>query len=102
MALIKHFCRMITTTDLNDDQVITFFDIVQSVAAAKLVTAYADQAGEIVSVEVISYTNPDQPDQNVYEILLEENLDAADGDQIATELNQEFDFDFDFEASIEV
>jgi hypothetical protein len=99
MTFVKRFCRLLTEQDLDDEQVVTFFDIVQSVVPAKLITAYTDDSAETVSVEVIAYT---QGDQNIYEILLEQDLDAADGDVIVEELHKEFDFDFDFEASMEI
>jgi len=102
MTFIKHFCRLLTEYELDDDDVVTFFDIVQSVAPTKLVTAYSDDEKQQISVEVIAYTDPDSTVQNVYEILLQEDLDPDDGDQISAELEKEFDFDFDFEASVEI
>jgi hypothetical protein len=99
MTLRKHFCRLSSTTELTDEQVITFFDIVQSVVPAKLVTAYADDLGEVVNVEVTAYT---VQDRTIYEVLLEQDLDLADGDRISEELAKEFDFDFEFEASTDV
>lgn len=102
MAFVKHFCRLLTHVELDDEDVITFYDIVQSVVPTKVVTAYSDESGEQISVEVIAYTDPDSATQNVYEIVLEEDLDPTDGDQISAELDKEFDFDFDFEASVEI
>ena len=102
MAFVKYFCRLLTEVELDDDDVITFYDIVQSVVPTKLVTAFADESGEQVSVEVIAYTGSDSDKQYVYEIVLEENISSSDGDTIAEELNKEFDFDFDFEASVEI
>lgn len=102
MAFVKHFCRLLTHVNLDDEDVITFYDIVQSVVPTKIVTAYTDESGEQISVEVIAYTDPDSATQNVYEIVLEEDLDPTDGDQISEELNKEFDFDFEFEASVEI
>lgn len=100
MKTRKYFCRLVTTTELTDDQVITFFDIVQSVAPTKLVTAYADDLGEVVDIEVTAYVT--DREQNVYEILLEQDMDLDDGNRISQELDKEFDFDFEFEASTEV
>lgn len=102
MAFVKHFCRLLTHVELDDEDVITFYDIVQSVVPTKVVTAYSDESGEQISVEVVAYTDPDSATQNVYEIVLEEDLDPADGDQISAELDKEFEFDFDFEASVEI
>jgi len=96
--LIKHFCRLITREDLDNDDVIIFFDIVQSVAHTKLVSTYDDQDGKSINVEVIAYHNDGD---NIYEIVLEEDMSIDDGDMIALELDKEFDFDFDFEASTE-
>jgi hypothetical protein len=102
MAFIKHFCRLLTDHELSDEDVIEFYDIVQSVVSTKLVTAYTGDNQEVVSVEVIAYTDPDTASQNVYEILLAGDISPDEGDAISNELLQAFDFDFDFEASIEV
>lgn len=102
MAFIKHFCRLLTNHELSDEDVIEFYDIVQSVVSTKLVTAYTGDNQEVVSVEVIAYTDPDTASQNVYEILLTGDISPDEGDAISSELLQAFDFDFDFEASIEV
>ena len=97
----KQFCRLITQEELDDHDVIQFFDIVQSVVPTKLVMAYSDEAEEVVSIEVMSFKD-NTTDRFVYEIILEEKLDPEDGDIITSELESEFDFDFEFEASIEV
>ena len=55
MAFIKHFTRMVVREELPDEDVIEYFDIVQSVVATKLLTAY-DEEKEQVGIEVISYT----------------------------------------------
>jgi len=102
MAFIKHFCRLLTDHELSDEDVIEFYDIVQSVVSTKLVTAYTGDNQEVVSVEVIAYTDPDTASQNVYEILLAGDISPDEGDAISNELLQAFDFDFDFEASIEI
>ncbi len=66
MAFIKHFTRMITREELIDEDVIEYFDIVQSVVATKLLTAY-DEEKEQVGIEVISYTDEDdQGDLFIY------------------------------------
>ncbi len=102
MAFIKHFCRLLTNHQLTDDEVIDFYDVVQSVVPTKLVTAYTSKDEEVVSVEVIAYTDPDSATENVYEILLTNDISPNDGDIISNELLQIFNFDFDFEASIEI
>ena len=99
MALVKNFCRLVTDRELDDHTVIEFFDIVQSVVPTKLVTGISG-SGEVVSVDVIAYTA--DTDQYIYEIILNEEIDAGEGDTIAEELAKEFEFDFEFEASIEV
>jgi hypothetical protein len=99
MALVKNFCRLVTDRELDDHTVIEFFDIVQSVVPTKLVTGISG-SGEVVSVDVIAYI--DNTDQYIYEIILNEEIDAGEGDTIAEELAKEFEFDFEFEASIEV
>lgn len=103
MALIKNFCRLVAYQELSDEDVIEFFDIVQSIVPTKLLTGFSNE-GEVVSVDVIAYTDySDGKDQltYVYEVVLSEDIDAVDGDKIAEELANEFDFDFEFEASIE-
>lgn len=102
MAFIKHFCRLLTNEELDDSDVIEFFDIVQSVVSTKLLTAYTADNKEVVSVEVIAYVDPNNRYQNVYEIILANAIDPDEGDSIAQQLNDAFEFDFDFEASIEV
>tara|TARA_B110000503_G_scaffold26585_1_gene41932 strand:+ start:153 stop:464 length:312 start_codon:yes stop_codon:yes gene_type:complete len=103
MAFIKHFTRMITREELTDDDVIEYFDIVQSVVATKLLTAY-DQEKEQVGIEVISYTDEDdQGDLFIYEIVLDEMIVPEEGDEISEILFAEFDdLTFSFEASIEI
>jgi hypothetical protein len=101
MAFVKHFCRLITDTELEDDDVIDFFDVVQSVVSTKMVAAYSADGSDVVSVDVIAYVNSDE--QNVYEIVLDEDIDQEEGDQISQLLLEQFpDIDFDFEASVEV
>lgn len=105
MAFVKHFCRLLTHVELDDEDVITFYDIVQSVVPTKIVTAYSDDSGEQISVEVIAYTDyNDSADrlEYLYEIILEQEINLEEGDQISAELDKEFDFDFDFEASVEI
>lgn len=102
MAFIKHFCRLLTDHELSDEDVIEFYDVVQSIVPTKLVTAYSSENNSVVSVEVIAYTDPDSVNQNVYEILLQGDISPDEGDAISNELLNTFEFDFDFEASIEI
>lgn len=97
MAFVKNFCRLITDHELSDEEVIDFFDIVQSVVPTKILTGFSG-SGDVISVDVIAYIDQSH---YIYEIILKEDIDPEDGDTIAEELGNEFDFDFDFEASIE-
>jgi hypothetical protein len=103
MAFIKHFTRMVVREELPDDDVIEYFDIVQSVVATKLLTAY-DEEKEQVGIEVISYTDEDKDGPlYIYEIVLDEEISPDEGDEISKELFNEFpDQVFSFEASIEI
>ena len=103
MAFIKHFTRMVVREELPDDDVIEYFDIVQSVVATKLLTAY-DEEKEQVGIEVISYTDEDKDGPlYIYEIVLDEEISPQEGDEISKELFNEFpDQVFSFEASIEI
>ena len=98
MAFVKNFCRLVTGHELTDEEVIGFFDIVQSVVPAKILTGFS-ASGDVVSVDVLAYTDQSQ---YIYEIILKEDMGPDDGDAIAEELANEFEFDFDFEASVEV
>lgn len=99
----KHFVRMLTREELTDDEVILYFDIVQSIVPTKLVVAY-DQDKVKVGVDVLAYTSEDSEGEMwVYEIILLEQIDADEGDQISDLLFEEFDdIQFTFEASVEV
>lgn len=94
---------MVVREELPDDDVIEYFDIVQSVVATKLLTAY-DEEKEQVGIEVISYTDEDKDGPlYIYEIVLDEEISPEEGDEISKELFNEFpDQVFSFEASIEI
>ena len=100
---IKHFVRILTREELPDQDVIVFFDIVQSVVPTKVLTAY-DEEKEQVGIDVISYTDEDkQGELFIYEIVLDEVIMPEEGDEISTILFEEFDdLTFSFEASIEI
>ena len=94
---------MLTREELTDEEVILYYDIVQSVVATKLLTAYDEEKSK-VGVEVMAYTSEDdEGDMWIYEIVLEEHIEPAEGDNISEELFKEFDdLQFTFEASIEI
>jgi len=94
---------MLTREELSDEDVILFFDIVQSVVPTKLITAYDDEKAK-VGIEVIAYTDDDDDgDMWIYEVILAEQIDADEGDEISDMLFDEFDdVQFTFEASVEV
>jgi len=99
MPFVKHFVRMITPEQLDDDEVVEFYDIVQSHVPTKLVSAFTDDE-EVVAVEVTHYDSDD--DRNIYEIVLKEQMSESEGMNVAQELSDEFDFDYDIESSMEV
>ena len=100
---IKHFVRMLTREELSDEDVIVYFDIVQSVVPTKLLTAYDDEKSK-EGIEVMAYTSEDdEGDMFIYEIILEDEIDSVEGDEISDQLFEEFpDIKFTFEASVEV
>lgn len=99
----KHFTRIVTREELDDQDVIEYFDIVQSVVATKLLVAF-DDGKDKVGIEVISYTDEDEEGALwIYEIVLDEEITPEEGDEIAEELFDYFDdMQFSFEASIEI
>ena len=100
---IKHFVRMLCREELTDKDVIVYCDIVQSVVPTKVLTAYDEEKAK-VGIEVIAYTSEDDDgDMFIYEIILEDEIDAEEGDKISKQLFEEFpDIKFTFEASVEV
>lgn len=100
MKFVKHFCRLITQVELDNDQVMEYFDIVQSVSPTKIVKAYSED-GESISADVTVYSAEDN--ESIYEIVLEEQLNLEEGELISDELNVELrDIDFEFETSLEI
>jgi hypothetical protein len=99
----KHFTRLVSREQLDNDDVELFYDIVQSVVSTKVVTAYDTDKDE-VSVDVIAYEDSDEDgDLFVYEIVLSEEIAPSEGDEIAGLIFDEFDSDsITFEASIEI
>jgi len=100
---IKHFVRMLTREELSYEDVIVYFDVVQSVVPTKLLTAYDEEKAK-VGIEVMAYTSEDDDgDMWIYEIVLQDEIDSEEGDKISDELFEEFpDVKFTFEASVEV
>lgn len=100
----KHFVRFNTREELDDYDVIEFFDIVQSVIPTKIVTGVSSD-GDKVSVDVLIYSDEDEDGPIfIHEVILDSDISEEDGDRISRELIEEFpDQDpFTFEASIEV
>lgn len=94
---------MLCREELTDEDVVIYYDIVQSVVPTKLLVAY-DEDKQQVGVEVMAYTSEDDDGPMwIYEIVLEDEIEADEGDEISTELFKEFpDVQFTFEASVEV
>ena len=104
MAFTKHFARWNTREELDEDDIIEYLDIVQSVCASKIVKGVTDDAKK-VSIDVIIYTDEDEHGMiYIHEIVLDEEIDEEEGNAISDELAREFpDLEnFTFEASIEV
>lgn len=93
----KHFCRLVTEVELTDEEVIDYFDIVQSIAHTKMVMGYHED--EKVSIDVSVFTSADG---FIYEILLEDQITVDEGETIADIIAEEFDFDFELETSLHV
>ena len=99
MPFVKHFVRLITPTQLDDDDVIEFYDIVQTHVPTKLASAFTDDQ-EVVAVQVTHYDAADG--RNIYEIITQEQIAEEEGEDIANDLADEFDFDYDIESSMEI
>lgn len=99
----KHFVRFNTREELEDSDVIEYFDIVQSVCPTKLVTGISSD-GDKVSIDVMIYNDSDKEGELfIHEIILDEDIDPDEGDNISKELSRSFDeVQFTFEASIEI
>ena len=99
MPFVKHFVRLITSEQLEDEDVIEFYDIVQTHVPTKLASAFTDDQ-EVVAVQVTHYDAADG--RNIYEIITQEQIEEEEGKAIASDLAQEFDFDYDVESSMEI
>ena len=100
---IKHFVRFNTREQLEDSDVIEYFDIVQSIIPTKKITGISSD-GDKVSVDVMIYNDADDEGELfIHEIFLENDIDEEEGDDISDELSDMFpELQFTFEASIEV
>ena len=98
MEFVKHFCRLVTEVDISDEDIIEYYDIVQSIVSVKMVVGHTDD--ERVEVQVTEYDSEDG--LHIYEILLEEQINLEEGEQISDQLAEELEFDFDFEISMEI
>tara|TARA_B100001109_G_scaffold243281_1_gene228977 strand:+ start:412 stop:726 length:315 start_codon:yes stop_codon:yes gene_type:complete len=102
---VKHFVRFNTRDELDDYDVIDYFDIVQSVVPSKIVKGVSVEDNAKVSVDVLIYEDEDGDGPiYIHEIILEEEITEEEGNKISQELIEEFpDQDpFTFEASIEI
>lgn len=99
----KHFVRFNTREQLQDSDVIEYFDVVQSIIPTKLVTGISSD-GDKVSIDVMIYNDmDDEGELFIHEIVLEDDIDSEEGDEISEELSDLFpETQFTFEASIEV
>lgn len=94
---VKDFCRLVTQQQLDHDDVVTFFDVVQSEVAVERIYGHDD--GDKYAVEVIEF---ERKGMFVYEIILKDQINLEEGERISDILAEEFDFDFDFETSLEI
>ena len=94
----KHFVRIVVEDEISRDDIVDFFDIVQSVVPTKVFSSF-DSSGNKVKAEVVHY---ESDDVQVYEVLTQDDISAEEGTQIAKILAEELDVpDWDFEASTE-
>lgn len=101
MKFIKNFCRLVVKDELDNEQVMEYFDIVQSIMPTKVVTAYSDD-GDKISADVMVYS-AENDSEYIYEIVLDDQVDLDEGEKISDELGEVFpDIDFEFETSLEI
>lgn len=94
----KHFVRIVTEDEISRDDVVDFFDVVQSVVPTKVFSSF-DGSGNKIKAEVVHY---ESDDVQVYEVLTEEDITQEEGTEIANILAEELKVvDWDFEASTE-
>ena len=78
----KHFVRIVVEKEISRDDIVDFFDIVQSVVPTKVFQSF-DGNGNKVKAEVVHY---ESDDVQVYEVLTEEDISAEEGTKIADAL----------------
>ena len=101
MKFIKNFCRLVVEEELNNEQVMEYFDIVQSIMPTKVVTAYSDD-GDKISADVMVYS-AENDSEYIYEIVLDDQVDLDEGEKISDELGEVFpEINFEFETSLEI
>ena len=66
----KHFVRIVTENEISRDDIVDFFDVVQSVVPTKVFSSF-DGNGNKVKAEVVHY---ESDDVQVYEVLTEEDI----------------------------
>ena len=94
----KHFVRIVTENEISRDDVVDFFDVVQSVVPTKVFSSF-DGSGNRIKAEVVHY---ESDHVQVYEVLTEEDITQEEGTEIAMILAEELKVvDWDFEDSTE-
>ena len=100
MHFVKNFCRLVVQQELDNEDVMEYFDIVQSIMPTKVVKAYSED-GKSISADVTVYTA--ENNEFIYEIVLEDQVDLDEGETISDQLGESFpDLDFEFETSLEI
>ena len=101
MKFIKNFCRLVVEEELDNKQVMEYFDVVQSVMPTKIVKAYSED-GDQISADVMVYSS-ENDSEFIYEIVLDDQVDLDEGERISDELGEVFpDIDCEFETSLEI
>ena len=89
MAFIKNFARFNTRVELDEDDIIEYFDIVQSVVDSKIVKGVTDDAKK-VAIDVVIYTDEDEAGPfYIHEIVLDEEIDEEDYEEESCKCNWE-------------
>lgn len=94
----KNYCILVTDHELDSSDVEEFFDVVDEVAQAKIITGHTTDSGT-VDIEVTVYHNDNKYG---YEIVLNKALTLSEGERISDILNEIFEFDFDFEINVDI
>lgn len=94
---VKSFCRLLSKKELDDQDAIDFFDVVQSIVPTKIITGIDADDGNKVNIDILVYT--DKRGIHIYEIILNEDITVEEGDEIIQILSEEIESDFTFETS---